>query len=494
MSSSQLPDTTTENNTNEPSLSAINRTPAKAKEPRTRLYVLLAIGLLVIGVAIGIFYNKSKQQDEQNVSPNDSGEVNKASDEDKATISKQEENKAVLTVDVVSPQMASVPLTITVDGVVVAENTASVSSKVAGLVVEEILVKEGDLVKQGQLLAKLDSSQLEQNVIQAQAQIVQATARLNNATATLERVKPLLEIDAVSKQEVDNYATQAKQAKASLVLAEAQYNNQMLRLKDSKVLAPVSGIISKKTANVGGTAQGSLFTIIENGKLEWQAKVNPNNINQLKVGSAVKLTTPTQEEIYGEVSRVEPTMGNDRQVNVRVKLQADEKMALQTGMLLTGEILLGQEEQQVVPVSSIIGEDGYNYLVTVTKLEKDNHNQVTGVIKRIKVRLGKQIGKAVALKTKVPEDVVVALQGGAFVSDGDKVRLNISSTNNTSSTNNASTANTPATISAPTNNGSTANAPATISAPMDNANTTVSDATSSETPPSPPAMLKRNGQ
>ncbi len=126
----------------------------------------------------------------------------------------------------------------------------------------------------------------------------------------------------------------------------------MLRLNDSKVLAPVSGIISKKTANVGGLAQGSLFTIIENGILEWQAKVSPNHMNNLKIGMAVKLTTPTQEEIYGEISRIEPTMGQDRQVNVRVKLQADAKMALQTGMLLTGEILLGQQKQLVVPVSS----------------------------------------------------------------------------------------------------------------------------------------------
>ncbi len=393
------------------------------------IYVLLCIILLILGIVIGVLYNQSWGESWQSSSDNnDDSEKTSLENNSKknSDYHAKEEDKSVLTVDVVYPKVGSVPLTITVDGELVAKNTASVSSKLSGVTVEEILVKEGDVVEKGQVLAKLDPSQIQQSVIQAQAQIVQATASLNNATATLERVKPLLEIDAVSKQEVDNYATQAKQAEASLILAQAQYNNQMLRLKDSKVLAPVSGIISKKMANVGGLAQGSLFTIIENGALEWQAKVSPNYLNELKIGMPVRLTTPNQEEIYGEISRIEPTMGQDRQVNVRVTLQADKNMTMQTGMLLTGEILLGEQEQMIVPVSSIVGEDGYNYLVTVGNIRKDFHNQVTGEIKRIKVQLGKQIGKAVAIKTNIPKGVVIAFQGGSFLNDGDTVRLSTS--------------------------------------------------------------------
>ncbi len=428
MSFSRFPPPKRNQNINQQLASAnLNRkTPSKHT---IAIYVLLCIILLVIGIVVGVLYATSWNKSWHNLTTDETSEAKKTVSEQTSiekNDSKQKEEKSVLTVDVIYPQVGSVPLTITVDGEVVAKNTASVSSKIAGVTVEDILVKEGDFVEKGQLLAKLDPSQLQQSVIQAQAQIVQATASLNNATSTLERVKPLLEINAVSKQEVDNYATQAKQAQASLVLAKAQYNNQMLRLKDTKVLAPVAGIISKKTANVGSLAQGSLFTIIENGALEWQAKVSPNYINELKIGMPVKLTTPTQEEIYGEISRIEPTMGQDRQVNVRVKLQADAKIALQTGMLLTGQILFGEQEQMVVPVSSIVGEDGYNYLVTVSNIQKDMHNQVMGEIKRIKVQLGTQIGKAVAIKTQIPQGVVVAYQGGSFLHDGDKVRLSTS--------------------------------------------------------------------
>ncbi len=428
MSSSRFPPPKRNQNINpQLALDNLNRKPPAKNS--IAIYALLCIILLIIGVVIGVLYATSWHKSWQNLTGDETDEAKKTSlttsDKDKYE-SQQEDNKSVLTVDVVYPQVSSVPLTITVDGEVIAENTASVSSKVSGVTVEEILVKEGDVVKKGQLLATLDPSQLQQNVIQAQAQVVQATASLNNATATLERVKPLLKINAVSKQEVDNYTTQAKQAQASLVLAKAQYNNQMLRLKDSKVIAPVTGIISKKTANVGGLAQGNLFTIIENGALEWQAKVSPNYLNELKIGMPVKLTTPTQENIYGKISRIEPTMGQDRQVNVRVKLQANGKTALQTGMLLTGELLFGEQEQLVVPVSSIVGEDGYNYLVTVTNIRKDITNQVTGEIKRLKVQLGKQLGKSVALKTKIPTGVVVAYKGGSFLTDGDKVRLSAS--------------------------------------------------------------------
>ncbi len=428
MSFSRFPPPKRKQNIN-PLLASANLKRKTPSKHTIAIYVLLCIILMIIGIVIGVLYATSWNESWQNIANDGNDEAKETSLKTSAnnkSDSQQKENKSVLTVDVIYPQVASIPLTITVDGEIVAKNTASVSSKLSGVTVDEILVKEGDVVKKGQLLAKLDPSQLQQNVIQAQAQIVQATASLNNATATLERVKPLLEIDAVSKQEVDNYATQAKQAKASLILAQAQYNNQMLRLKDSKVVAPVSGIISKKTANVGSLAQGSLFTIIEEGALEWQAKVSPNYINELKVGMPVKLTTPNQDNIYGEISRIEPTMEQDRQVKVRVKLQIDKKTTLQTGMLLTGEILFGEQEQLVVPASSIVGEDGYNYLVTVTNIQKDMSNQVTGVIKRIKVQLGKQIGKAVAIKTKIPQGVVIAYQGGSFLNDGDKVHLSTS--------------------------------------------------------------------
>ncbi|MBS9780070.1 MAG: efflux RND transporter periplasmic adaptor subunit [Moraxellaceae bacterium] len=425
MSSSRFPDLEKDNNIDTP-LSSANDNNIQSNKSKIAIYSLLAIILLIVGIMIGVFYNQSKAEENTSTENNDNSEQTSLED-------KQDEGNPVLTIDVLYPKVGNVPLTITVDGELIAENTASVSSKLSGVTVDEILVKEGDTVQKGQLLAKLDPSQLEQSVIQAQAQIVQANASLNNATSTLERVKPLLAINAVSKQEVDNYATQAKQAQASLMLAQAQYNNQMLRLKDSQVLAPVSGVISKKTANVGSLAQGSLFTIIENGILEWQAKVSPNYLKELKIGMPVKLTTPTQEEIYGEISRIEPTMGQDRQVNVRVKLQADKNATIQTGMLLTGEILLGEQQQMIVPISSIVGEDGYNYLVTVTNIEKDANNQVTGEIKRIKVQLGKQVGKSVAIKTNIPKDMVIAFQGGSFVNNGDKVRINTSNktTNNT---------------------------------------------------------------
>ncbi len=425
MSSSRFPNSSKRNNNTNKSLSNPHST--TSQKTGVAIYILLCIILLIIGIVIGSLFNQFWKGSWQETSTETKKEAPTNNTKDKYDLHKEESN-AVLTVDVVYPQMGSVPSIIDVDGEVIAKNIASVSSKLAGVTVDEILVKEGDVVEKGQLLAKLDPSQLQQSVIQAQAQVVQATASLNNAKSTLERVKPLLKIDAVSQQEVDNYVTQAKQAQASLILAKAQYNNQMLRLQDSKVLAPVSGIISKKMANIGSLAQGSLFTIIENGELEWQAKVSPNHLTKLKIGMPVKLTTPTQEDIYGEISRIEPTMGQDRQVNVRVKLQADKNSTIQTGMLLTGQILVGQEEHLVVPASSIVGEDGYSYLVTVNNVRKDVNNQVIGVVKRVKVEVGEQIGKAVAIKTKLPQGMVVVFKGGSFLHDNDKVQLSSSPT------------------------------------------------------------------
>lgn len=382
------------------------------KPMKTIMYLIAGTIMLVVGFVFGVSFDNKKIAD--------SMESESVKKEDKKAIAKKK--KTILAVEVISPKVAEIPLTISADGTLVAKNTASISAKINGVVIQEILVKEGDWVEKGQTLAIFDPDTAQHNLVQAEAKVAQAESSFNNANANVRRVLPLLKIDAVSKQEVDRYVSQAEQAKAILISAQAQLNTQRIALDNTKVVAPVSGVISQKNAQIGAVPQQALFEIIEGGMLEWQAKINPAQLNQIKMGMPVFVKAPNKKVIQGNITRIDPVTGNDRQVRVSAILKASKDVPIRSGMLLSGDFVLGKQPQIIVPVSSVVGYDGYDYLMLIENIH-DQDGENIGTIKRKKVKLGKQFNDAVSVQSKLPKNIAVVRQGGAFLSDGDVVRL-----------------------------------------------------------------------
>ncbi len=393
----------------------------KSKHTKNKLgYLMLLLAVLVVGVLLGKFWaDRAVNQNKTTHNANPKGVATQI-DKDPKVVDEQ----PVLAVEVIEPQTGNVKLNLKAHGTVTPKDTASISGRVSGVAIEKVLVNTGDWVKKGQTLALFDTQSLQQNVMQAEASVMQAKATYAKAKADVARVKPLLKMNAVSKQEVDAYITAQNQAKASLVAAQSQLNNQKITLNNSKVVAPTSGIISKKTAQIGVIPQGPLFTIIQGGRLEWKADINPEKISKIKLGMPVLVQTATGEQISGKVSRIDPVAGSNRQVSVFASLAPNKN--IQSGMLLAGEFILGTQSQQVVPVSAVVGSDGYDYLMLVNDIETrnlDGKTQTVGRIKRFKVELGGQYGDAVAVKSQIPANAVIVRQSGSFLSEGDLVNI-----------------------------------------------------------------------
>lgn len=398
-----------------------------AKKPVMPLWTY-AIGLLVmllLGLGLGRYWGNEPTENIQNTSelpPNNTKFVATSVND---SISNHEK-AAVLTVEVISAKKKSVGNNLSADGTVEGKNIANVSGRVNGVAIEKILVDEGDWVKAGQTLAVFDAKGLEQNAIEAQAGVAEAQANYAHAVANAERVLPLLDINAVSQQEVDHHVAAVEQAKAALVSAQARFNGTQLTLQDTKVIAPVSGIISSKQAQIGSIPQQALFRIIENGVLEWQAKVSPEQLKLIGIGMPVIVKTPTNDWIDGKVTRIVPQAGDDRRMTVVATLENSRQV--QAGMLLHGEFVLDSQPQTVVPVAAVVSHDGYDYLMLVRNItEKDGIS--TGTVKRLKVELGKQIDTQVVVKSELPANAMIIRQGGGFLNDGDKVRV-VASNNN----------------------------------------------------------------
>lgn len=318
-----------------------------------------------------------------------------------------------MTVETTTPQPTTIHDELTANGTIEPKDTAEVSSKTQG-VIERVLVDTGDVVKAGQTLAVLDSHAMTDNVIQATADLDNAKATLAKAQADLARVEPLLVIDAISRQEVDAYRTALIQAQASLRASEARLNTAKKTLTDTHIKAPISGIISQKAAQVGMTATGSLFRIIKDGKLEWQATINPRLSDQLKQGTIVHLGVG-EDTVHGKVSHLSPTANSGREIIVHVDLPAHP--TLKAGMYQTGRFVLGQTSANLIPQSALITSDGYDYVWQLLPTEQ------TGVYatKRQPVQiLARHNGQ---LATDLPVDMLIVATGVSFLSENERVKV-----------------------------------------------------------------------
>ena len=377
------------------------------------LWPILA-AVLAVGVLLGKYWGNDGQAVVD--APTSNSTDTQVADSDASA------QQSVLSVETVLPSQDDIGSTLTADGTINAKDTANVSAKVNGVAIEQILVEEGDRVRAGQVLAVFDTDAMEQQVLQAQADVAEAEATLANASADAARVLPLIDIDAISKQEADRYRTSEVRARASLQAAKARLSNQRLTLDNARVTAPVSGIISDKMVEVGMVAGGEpLFTIIKDGVLEWRADMDPKLIGDINVGTAVRVGLTGDESVMGRVSRIAPTADDNRQITIYASLAPNAN--IRAGMYQTGEFLLGSVTTQTIPNSAVVSNDGYDYVMTVTQIRSDRTDQKIGRVKQQRVRLGERLGENVAVLEALPSDSQIVKQGGSFLNDGDMVRI-----------------------------------------------------------------------
>ena len=385
---------------------------SSSKHPWWLLPVLAVV--LVIGVLVGKYWGGDKDASV------DSPAANKAQSAN-TDLKDSSNQQAVLSVETVMPSQDSIGNTLSADGTISAKDVANVSPKVNGVAIEQVLVEEGDRVKAGQVLAIFDTDAMQQQVLQAEADVAEAEATLANATADAARVLPLIEIDAISRQEADRYRTSKLQAEAALQASKARLSTQRLSVKNANVVAPVSGVISEKMAEVGMVAGGEpLFTIIKGGILEWRADIDPKLLGEVSVGTPVRVSLPAGDSVMGKVNRIAPTADDNRQITIYASLAANSKV--RAGMYQTGEFLLGSTSAQTVPNSAIVSNDGYDYVMLVTNI-KSQDGQNIGRIKQQRVSLGERFGDNVALTETLSADSRLVKQGGSFLNDGDLVRI-----------------------------------------------------------------------
>ena len=257
----------------------------------------------------------------------------------------------VETVNAVSGPGGASGAVLNASGYVVARRRATVSSKMTGKVLE-VFVEEGKAVKKGQVLARLDDSQMRASLSVAQAQLAASRraaaedqARLREAERQLKRLDQLVKEKVVARAEVDTAEATVESLKARIALveqqilvAERQVAAQQTDLADTIVRAPFDGVAISKDAQPGemispvsaggGFTRTGICTLVDMNSLEIEVDVNEQYINRVKANQPVEAVLDAYPDwrIPSHVITTVPTA--DRQKStVRVRLGFDEARA-----------------------------------------------------------------------------------------------------------------------------------------------------------------------
>ncbi len=293
-------------------------------------------------------------------------------------------------VSLVTPKTEMWPDPIEAHGNIMPWQEARVGTEIGGLRLVSVLANVGDLVKKGQVLARLNPATLEAELESANAQLMEAQGVLTQATATLDRAKRLAPSGGVSQQDLTLYETQKQTAAARLNAARAQVKTQQLRLESATLVAPDDGVISSRSVVEGAIVQAGseLFRLIRQGRLEWRAEVKGETLLRLAAGQEVTVKSPLGPDVKGRVRQVSPTIDLATRMGLAyVDLPADTD--LKAGLNVSGTLVMGKRKALVLPSSAVlhvgsgyrvfkVGADGKAEAIEVqVGRVRDNEEEIT---------------------------------------------------------------------------------------------------------------------
>lgn len=259
---------------------------------------------------------------------------------------------------------------------------ATVKAKVAGELIA-VPVREGEPVKRGQVLARIDQTEVQARVAARRADVSAARAQLDWAAKNRTTQKALLEKGFIAQTAYDNVQSNFEVAVARLRAAEAELVVAQKALGDSVLVAPFDGIVSLRHAQAGERValDAKVVSVVDLSKLQLEAAVPATEIGRLRVGQPVEFRVDAfgEQSFAGRIDRISPaTVSGSRSINVYAVIDNPQGV-LRAGLFAQGAVSLARiEGALVVPASAVREELGRN---TVYAL-------VDGAVQRRAVTIG----------------------------------------------------------------------------------------------------------
>lgn len=317
---------------------------------------------------------------------------------------------------------ADIQRTLAVTGSIAAlpNQDVRVSSFVAGRIAE-LKVAEGDHVRAGQVVARLEDHTLRDQLKQAEAAVTQARANLENARLSRTRNETLFQRGIAARKDLEDARTQESVAQGALQQAEAALSVATFQVNRAVIPSPLDGTVVKRFVNVGeqvdGTAAQPIVEIAHLAEVELQASVPAASLGLLKAGQELALSTeiPGASSLSGRVVAISQAVDpatNSGMVRIRISNRAG---ALRLGTFLSAQMAVETHAgATVVPPQAVYLDEARNPHVYGV-------NGDTAIA--IPVKVGIETPTLVELLSGPKPGDSVILTGGYGLTDKAKVRI-----------------------------------------------------------------------
>jgi membrane fusion protein (multidrug efflux system) len=282
---------------------------------------------------------------------------------------------AAVVVTAVKVAPKPVPISFEAVGRTEGSREIQVRARISGML-EQQLYSEGDTVKEGAPLFRIERAPFEIELQQARAQLAQEQARRELADQETQRLKGLADRRAISQKEADQAASAAKQSAAAMQMAEARVRQTELNLSYTAVQAPISGITGRAQQSIGSLvspgADSSLLTTITRADPVWvrfalsetefaRLRSTQSGAPEVKIEFPDGSLYPVAGRVNFSGSTVDPALGT---VQMRAEFQ-NPKLQVLPGQYVRVRILSGTREAIVVPQTAVLQNEGGRFVWVV---------------------------------------------------------------------------------------------------------------------------------
>jgi RND family efflux transporter MFP subunit len=313
-------------------------------------------------------------------------------------------------------QMAQGPV---ITGAVMPERRADLRAEVAAVVVQ-VLKDNGERVRAGELLMRLDDTAIRDSLGSAEEALRASSQAFEQAERQVQRFKTLQAQGMSSTQALEDAEVRRNNAQSDLVAARSRVVAARQQLQRTAVRAPFDGVVSERKASSGDTAQvgKELVKVIDPRSMRFEGLVSADRLGDLKLGQAVafRINGFTEREFIGRVERIDASVNTaTRQVAVAVAFADPGAAPRVAGLFAEGRVETGSTQVLSLPESTLVraGEAAHVWRVQGAQLAK------------VAVRLGgrdPRSGEVPVLSGLAAGDRLLR-NPGSTVSDGQKVEF-----------------------------------------------------------------------
>lgn len=301
--------------------------------------------------------------------------------------------------------------------------SVTLAPQVSG-VLTEVLFEEGQMVKKGDVLARIDPRPFEQALAQARAQRAQQQAQLQAAQVTLRRYETLWKQDSIARQELDTQAAQVQQLQAAAQAAAAAVETAQINLGHTRITAPITGRMGLRAVDAGNLVSSAtaLATLTQMHPMDVLFSVPQDHVPAVlaaqQAGQALPVTALDRARAHVLAEGRFATLDNQIDAatgSARAKARfSNEGASLFPNQFVNVRLQLGEREGVLIPVTAVrTGPEGH-YVYVVDE---------AGVAHTRAVTPGMASAEAVLIEKGLQAGERVVTEGGDRVRDGQPVQL-----------------------------------------------------------------------